>query len=80
MITTREKHPGRCVAANGIDINYVEAGQGEPLLLLDNAMVSTNPVWTSMPVAYAGRPASQPGGAAHASGPGMASAWLARAA
>jgi len=41
------------VPANGIDINYVEAGQGEPLLLLDNAMVSTNPVWTSMPVAYA---------------------------
>ncbi len=39
--------------ANGIDINYVEAGQGEPLLLLDNAMVSTNPVWASMPVAYA---------------------------
>jgi len=53
MITTREKHPGRCVHANGIDINYVEAGQGEPLLLLDNAMVSTNPVWASMPVAYA---------------------------
>jgi pimeloyl-ACP methyl ester carboxylesterase len=53
MITTREKHPGRCVHANGIDINYVEAGQGEPLLLLDNAMVSTNPVWTAMPVAYA---------------------------
>ena len=39
--------------ANGIDIHYVEAGQGEPLLLLDNAMVSTNPVWTAMPVAYA---------------------------
>src|SRR6266516_287376 len=53
MITVREKHAGRCVHANGIDINYVEAGQGEPLLLLDNAMVSTNPVWTSMPVAYA---------------------------
>jgi pimeloyl-ACP methyl ester carboxylesterase len=41
------------VQANGIDIYYVEAGQGEPLLLLDNAMVSTNPVWTAMPVAYA---------------------------
>ena len=39
--------------ANGIDIYYVEAGQGEPLILLDNAMVSTNPVWTAMPVAYA---------------------------
>jgi pimeloyl-ACP methyl ester carboxylesterase len=53
MITAREKHAGRCVHANGIDIYYVEAGQGEPLLLLDNAMVSTNPVWTAMPVAYA---------------------------
>jgi pimeloyl-ACP methyl ester carboxylesterase len=41
------------VQANGIDIYYVEAGQGEPLLLLDNAMVSTNPVWASVPVAYA---------------------------
>ena len=39
--------------ANGIDIYYVEAGQGEPLLLLDNAMVSTNPVWTAIPFAYA---------------------------
>jgi pimeloyl-ACP methyl ester carboxylesterase len=53
MITAGEKHAGRCVQANGIDIYYVEAGQGEPLLLLDNAMVSTNPVWTAMPVAYA---------------------------
>jgi pimeloyl-ACP methyl ester carboxylesterase len=53
MITAAEKQPGRCVHANGIDIYYVEAGQGEPLLLLDNAMVSTNPVWASMPVAYA---------------------------
>jgi pimeloyl-ACP methyl ester carboxylesterase len=53
MITAREKHAGRCVHANGIDIYYVEAGQGEPLILLDNAMVSTNPVWTAMPVAYA---------------------------
>ena len=46
MTTTR-------VHANGIDIHYVEAGEGEPLLLLDNAMVSTNPVWASVPVAYA---------------------------
>ena len=53
MITAGEKRAGRCVHANGIDIYYVEAGQGEPLILLDNAMVSTNPVWTAMPVAYA---------------------------
>jgi pimeloyl-ACP methyl ester carboxylesterase len=46
MTTTR-------VHANGIDIHYVEAGAGEPLLLLDNAMVSTNPVWAPIPFAYA---------------------------
>jgi pimeloyl-ACP methyl ester carboxylesterase len=42
-----------CVHANGIDIHYVEAGEGKPLLLLDNAMVSTNPVWAAIPFAYA---------------------------
>jgi 3-oxoadipate enol-lactonase len=47
------QHRGRCVHANGADIYYVEAGQGEPLLLLDNAMVSTNPIWASIPFAYA---------------------------
>jgi len=47
------QHSGRCVHANRIDIHYIEAGQGEPLLLLDNAMVSTNPIWASVPVAYA---------------------------
>jgi pimeloyl-ACP methyl ester carboxylesterase len=41
------------VHANGIDIYYVEAGAGYPLVLLDNAMVSTNPVWTALPFAYA---------------------------
>ena len=42
-----------CVHANGIDIYYGEAGEGEPLLLLDNAIVSTNPVWAAIPFAYA---------------------------
>jgi len=42
-----------CAHANGIDIYYVEAGEGKPLLLLDNAMVSTNPVWAALPFAYA---------------------------
>jgi pimeloyl-ACP methyl ester carboxylesterase len=42
-----------CAHANGIDIYYVEAGEREPLLLLDNAMVSTNPVWAALPFAYA---------------------------
>jgi pimeloyl-ACP methyl ester carboxylesterase len=47
------QHRGQCVHANGVDIYYVEAGEGEPLLLLDNAMVSTNPIWASVPFAYA---------------------------
>jgi pimeloyl-ACP methyl ester carboxylesterase len=42
------------VSANGIDIHYVEAGQGEPLVLLHQGMVSTNPLWADSPVAYAG--------------------------
>ena len=53
MITAREKHAGQCVHANGIDIYCVEAGEGEPLLLLDNAMVSTNTAWAALPFAYA---------------------------
>jgi pimeloyl-ACP methyl ester carboxylesterase len=43
----------RSIRANGIDIHYVEAGEGEPLLLLHGGMVSTNPIWTGVPVAYA---------------------------
>ena len=39
---------------NGIDIHYTDTGAGEPLLLLDNAMVSTNPVWAALPFAYVG--------------------------
>jgi pimeloyl-ACP methyl ester carboxylesterase len=53
MATQSRQRAGRYVHANGIDIHYVEAGQGEPLLLLDNAMVSTNPVWKPIPFAYA---------------------------
>jgi pimeloyl-ACP methyl ester carboxylesterase len=52
MAIQERQYQGRCVHANGIDIHYVEAGEGEPLLLLDNAMVSTNPVWASFPFAY----------------------------
>ena len=33
----------RHVPANGIDIHYIEAGQGEPLMLLHGGVVSTNP-------------------------------------
>lgn len=41
------------VRANGIDIHYTETGAGTPLLLLDNAMVSANPIWAALPFAYA---------------------------
>jgi pimeloyl-ACP methyl ester carboxylesterase len=53
MATQALQHRGQFVQANGVDIYYVEAGEGEPLLLLDNAMVSTNPIWTAIPFAYA---------------------------
>jgi pimeloyl-ACP methyl ester carboxylesterase len=53
MATQALQREGRYVHANGIDIHYVEAGQGEPLLLLDNAMVSTSPIWAALPFAYA---------------------------
>jgi pimeloyl-ACP methyl ester carboxylesterase len=40
------------VKANGIDVHCVEAGEGEPLLLLHGGMVSTNPIWAPTPVSY----------------------------
>jgi pimeloyl-ACP methyl ester carboxylesterase len=40
------------VRANGIDIHYVEAGKGEPLLLLHGGLMSTHPTWTGSPGAY----------------------------
>jgi len=43
----------RSVHANGIDIHYLEAGTGEPLVLLHGGVVSTNPIWTGVPIAYA---------------------------
>ena len=43
----------RSVHANGIDIHYLEAGEGEPLVLLHGGIVSTNPIWTGVPIAYA---------------------------
>jgi pimeloyl-ACP methyl ester carboxylesterase len=33
------------VHANGIDIWYVEAGQGVPLLLLHGGTISNGPIW-----------------------------------
>ena len=39
--------------ANGIDIHYVEAGEGEPLIVLHGGVVSTNLIWEGVPIAYA---------------------------
>ena len=44
---------GQRVHANGIDIHYLDQGEGEPLVLLHGGVVSTNPIWTGVPVAYA---------------------------
>jgi pimeloyl-ACP methyl ester carboxylesterase len=43
---------GTFVRANGIDIHYVEAGAGEPLVLLHGGVVSTGPTWAGHPFAY----------------------------
>jgi pimeloyl-ACP methyl ester carboxylesterase len=40
------------VRANGIDIAYVEAGDGPPLVVLHGGFVSTGPAWANSPVAY----------------------------
>ena len=45
---------GKYVSANGIDIHYLDQGEGEPLVLLHGGMVSTNSIWTGVPIAYAG--------------------------
>jgi len=44
---------GGFVRANGIDIYYVQAGQGAPVVLLHGGVVSTNPVWAHAPISYA---------------------------
>lgn len=43
----------KTVRANGVDIHYLERGTGAPLLLLHGGMVTTNPIWTGHPLAYA---------------------------
>jgi pimeloyl-ACP methyl ester carboxylesterase len=43
---------GRYVRANGTDIHYVEAGQGEPLLLLHGGLASTDTAWNGSPIAW----------------------------
>lgn len=48
-----ERSEGKYVHANGIDIHYREAGSGEPLVLLNQGMASSGPVWAGNPTAYA---------------------------
>jgi pimeloyl-ACP methyl ester carboxylesterase len=55
-MSTTENMPasqGQRVHANGINIHYLDQGEGEPLVLLHGGVVSTNPIWTGVPVAYA---------------------------
>ena len=44
---------GAFVQANGIDIHYLEVGEGEPLVLLHGGVVSTSSLWRNHPFAYA---------------------------
>lgn len=44
---------GQLVHAHGINIHYLDQGEGEPLVLLHGGVVSANPIWTGVPVAYA---------------------------
>jgi len=43
----------KTVRANNTDIHYLEQGTGAPLVLLHGGLVSTNPIWTGHPFAYA---------------------------
>src|SRR5262249_27262997 len=56
--TVTANSSGDFVRANGIDIHYVQAGEGDALILLHGGMVSTNPIWAPTPVSYAGHMAT----------------------
>jgi pimeloyl-ACP methyl ester carboxylesterase len=43
----------KTIRANNTEIHYVEQGTGAPLVLLHGGLVSTNPIWTGHPFAYA---------------------------
>jgi len=44
---------GQRIRANGIDIHYLERGQGQPLVLLHGGLVSSSVRWEGVPVSYA---------------------------
>jgi pimeloyl-ACP methyl ester carboxylesterase len=52
-MSTLTSAEARTVHANGIDIHYLEQGEGDTLVLLHGGVVTTNPLWTGVPVAYA---------------------------
>jgi pimeloyl-ACP methyl ester carboxylesterase len=52
-MTTQTTAEARTIRANGIDIHYLEQGDGDTLILLHGGVVSTNPLWTGVPIAYA---------------------------
>lgn len=52
MAAIADTDTGRFVRANGIDIHYVEEGAGPPIVVLNNGMVSTNPIWAQLPFAF----------------------------
>lgn len=52
IAATAAERGASLVHANGIDIAYVEAGDGPPLVLLHGGLVSTGPHWVDQPVAY----------------------------
>jgi pimeloyl-ACP methyl ester carboxylesterase len=49
---TLTERGAKVVRANGIDIAYVEAGDGPPIVVLHGAFVSTGPAWADSPIAY----------------------------
>jgi len=54
IVERKKTAPQSCfVHANGIDIHYLEAGKGTPLVLLHGGLVSSNPIWAGVPVSYA---------------------------
>jgi pimeloyl-ACP methyl ester carboxylesterase len=40
------------IRVNGIEVHYIEAGAGQPLLLLHGGAVSTSSIWNGHPLAY----------------------------
>jgi pimeloyl-ACP methyl ester carboxylesterase len=52
-VTTQTTAEARTVHANRIDIHYHEQGDGSTLILLHGGVVSTNPMWVGIPIAYA---------------------------